>query len=109
MKKIILLFLICVIADSACHNKTVPEISRRKNFPAAPGSAQLPVDNSPETIAAGKIVFETKCNRCHELKETRIYTTERLTSILRRMIPRAKLDPEQAKQVTSYVMANAKK
>ena len=94
----------------ACHKKTVPEISSRTEFPPPPKSSMpsLPA-NSPEAIAAGKTIFETRCNRCHDLKIVDVYTAERWTTILQTMIPRARLNEEQAKQVRSYVMANAKK
>ena len=94
----------------ACHKKTVPEINSRTEFPPPPKSSvpSLP-ENSPEAIAAGKIIFETRCNRCHDLKVVDVYTPERWTTILQTMIPRARLNEEQAKQVRSYVMANAKK
>ena len=84
-------------------------MTARTNFPDAPKSSQLPVDNSPESIAAGKIIFETKCTGCHELKDTKIYSADRWSSILKNMMPRAKLNNQEAKQVASYVMANAKK
>jgi cytochrome c5 len=110
MKKLLTFYLFCSVVAIACHKKAVPEITSRTEFPPPPKSAKLPIaENTPEAIAAGKAVFETKCNRCHELKDTKIYTTDRWTSILRIMIPRARLEEEQARQVTSYVMANSKK
>lgn len=83
-------------------------MSNRTNFPPPPRSAHLPFDDKPESIAAGKIIYESHCNRCHELKDTRIFARDHWTTILKTMIPRAKLDSQQARQVTSYVMANAK-
>jgi cytochrome c5 len=110
MKKIILLSLVCSAIAMACHKKTVPEMTSRTDFPEPPKSAKSPVvENSLEAIAAGKILFETKCNRCHDLKDTKVYTADRWATILRTMIPRARLNDEQAKQVTSYVMVNARK
>ena len=109
MKKFVVLILICSGVALACHKKAVPEITSRTNFPEAPKSAQMPVDNTPETIAAGKIVFETKCNTCHELKDTKLYSANRWTSILRVMVPRAGLNREQILQLNSYIMANTAK
>jgi cytochrome c5 len=110
MKKFITIFFACGIITLACHKKTVPEITARTEFPPAPKSSVQPtVENSPEAIAAGKILFETRCNRCHDLKVVDGYTPERWASILQTMIPRARLNEEQAKQVRSYVLANARK
>jgi cytochrome c5 len=110
MKKIIILSLMGSMIIIACHKKAVPEISSRTDFPAPPKSAQSTVvENSPEAIAAGKIIFETRCNRCHELKDTNGYTADRWTTILKTMIPRARLNEDQARQVRSYDVANARK
>jgi mono/diheme cytochrome c family protein len=109
MKKIIFISFFSLTIAAACHKKAVPEITSRTEFPPAPKSKQLLIENSPEAIAAGNKIFETRCNRCHDLKTVEAYTPERWTSILQIMIPRARLDEEQAKQLTSYVMANAKK
>jgi cytochrome c5 len=109
MKKIVILLFISGIAVMACHNKAVPVISARTEFPPAPRSAKSIVENSPEAITAGKVIFETKCNRCHDLKIVDAYTSERWTTILQRMIPKARLSEDQSRQVRSYVMANAKK
>jgi mono/diheme cytochrome c family protein len=109
-KKIIIPFLASALLLNACHNKSVPVITSRTEFPPAPKSSVPPLpENSPEAIAAGKILFETRCNRCHDLKVVDAYTPERWTTILQTMIPRARLNEEQGKQVRSYVMANAKK
>jgi len=110
MKIIIIPAFIVVVLLIACHKRAVPEITSRTEFPPAPKSSTQPLaENSPEAIAAGKILFETRCNRCHDLKVIDVYTPERWTAILQTMIPRARLNEEQAKQVRSYVMVNAKK
>src|SRR5690349_4821003 len=101
MKKKWILSLICV-AMMACHKKAVPEISSRTDFPPPPkSSVQSFPENSPEAIAAGKIIFETRCNRCHDLKTPEGYTAQRWTAILLTMGPRARLNDEQVKQVRS--------
>ena len=109
-RKFFIPYFAITILITACHKKAVPEITARTEFPSAPKSSAPPtVENSPEAIAAGKTIVETRCNRCHDLKVVDVYTPERWASILQTMIPRARLNEEQAKQVRSYVMANAKK
>jgi len=110
MKQFIAISLICSVFAVACHKQAVPVITARTAFPEAPKSTEpLIVENSPEAIAAGKILFETRCNRCHDLRDTKGYVTERWASILKIMVPRARLNEGQAKQVTAYIMANAQK
>ena len=65
--------------------------------------------SSAEMIAAGKTVYTTRCGKCHGLKEVSAYTEQRWEPILKSMIPKARLNDDEAKQVTAYVMANAKK
>ncbi len=65
-------------------------------------------DSNSDLSSAGKIIYANRCGRCHGLKNTESYTLQRWENILKTMIPKAKLNDEEAKQVTAYVMANAK-
>jgi len=95
---------------TACRRKTAPTITERTTFPESPKTVRPAiVENTPEFIAAGKAIYEVKCNRCHDLKKPIEFTTGRWSSILKTMIPRARLNDEQAKEITAYIMANAKK
>ena len=110
MKKLVIFSILCVFAVTSCHKKAVPVITERKQFPEPPKSTRPAINaNTPEYIAAGKTLYEGKCNRCHDLKAPDVYTKERWSSILKIMTPRARLDDEQAQQATTYVMANAGK
>jgi mono/diheme cytochrome c family protein len=121
MKKVITLSLICASIAVACNKKAHPSVT--KTEPASPPVAapvtQTINPTSPEApgvkpedaalIAEGKTVYEAKCGKCHALKVVDVYTTQRWEGILRMMIPKAKLTEDEAKQVTAYVNANAKK
>lgn len=120
MKKTITIALIICIAV-ACHRKAVPAsdtASSSKNPPAmvdAPKS-DVPVSKAPaadaahaDLVAQGKTVYTARCGRCHGLKDTQAYTTQRWEGILKSMIPKAGLNTTEAQQVTAYVMDNAKK
>lgn len=60
-------------------------------------------------LAAGKVIYETKCTRCHGMKGVASYTTDRWDGILKLMAPKAGLNEMETEQVKAYVRANAKK
>lgn len=114
MKKLIV--VMCVLAIVvACHKKAVPTVADRTEQPPAPPPTPPPpgVEMRPAfteaEVAAGKIVYETKCTRCHAAKPVDSYTTQRWPGILKSMVPRSKLDSVETRQLTAYVMTNAKK
>ncbi|MEI9944149.1 MAG: hypothetical protein WDN26_07970 [Chitinophagaceae bacterium] len=107
MKKIVAGFFISsIILIAACHKKSVPNVTSRKKQPSAPSKSHMVY--TAADIAGGKIVYETKCAKCHEPKPVNLYTTERWVGLLRSMIPKSKLDSLQKVQVTAYVNTNAK-
>lgn len=108
--------VILVLAVWACHRKTVPPseivISNKVKTEDTKTKTEttVPVTNtSTDIVATGKIVFTTRCNKCHALKTVENYTALQWENILKSMIPKARLNEDESKQVTAYVMANAKK
>lgn len=107
--------VIFALAIWACHHKTVPSseiiISNKTNTEETKPKIEAPKveTNSTGLVAAGKTIFTTRCNRCHGLKTTENYTHQQWENILKSMIPKARLNEDESKQVTAYVMANAKK
>lgn len=115
MKRLIAFLSVVAIVAIACHKKAAPVVADRTVQPPPPVVAPPPKQDSTAVIdavadiAAGKTVYETKCTRCHGAKDPANYTAERWPGILRSMIPRSKLTEVEAKQVTAFVIANAKK
>ena len=108
MKKTFLLFSVLAVIIIACHKKAVPTIADRTVQPEPP-AAPVVAAHTAADLEAGKIIYETKCARCHVAKPVENYTAERWVGILRSMVPKARLDSTQKMQVTAYVNTNAKK
>lgn len=116
MKKSIVI-LILALSVWACHRKTIPSsdsnviISNKTNTEETKTKTEITKTEASGTdlAAVGKTVYTTRCNRCHGLKNTENFTQQQWDNILKSMIPKARLNDDEAKQVTAYVMANAKK
>jgi hypothetical protein len=96
MKKVLLVSLTIVLFITvACHSSVkVGDTKYRK-----------------ADATAGHAIYDTggKCTKCHKPKDVAAYTPEKWTGILKSMVPKAKLDENETKLVTAYVMVNAKK
>jgi cytochrome c553 len=118
MKRILSVSFVIAFVIIACSRNTIankePVIPRRETFTSVPDSTTIisaPVVELTDaaSIALGKTVFETRCGRCHGLKNTADYTSQRWEGILRSMAPKARLTQTEIQQVTAYVKANSKK
>ena len=98
MKKINFI-LLTLLALVACSKKTLPTIERRTEEPTAP---KIEIN-----IAAGELLFNTRCIKCHELPKPSKYNGQRWEAILSIMIPRAGLSGADAANVRAYVKANS--
>jgi cytochrome c5 len=99
--------LILTVIVFACHRKTVASsdniiISNKTNTETSNVS-------NTDVTSAGKTIYVNRCGRCHGLKNTENYTQQRWENILKSMIPKARLNDDEAKQVTAYVMEHSKK
>ncbi len=126
MKKAFLLSVLGLFVFIACNKKAVPTGTTTapndktaaektavtdtvsKVTPAADMSPVAGMSNEAQ-IANGETIFKTKCTKCHGLKNTADYTSDRWDSILKTMIPRAKLDGTEQYEVLAYIKANCKK
>ena len=55
----------------------------------------------------GKVIFETKCHKCHSLKKPFKKTDDEIEAALPKMAKRAKLDDRQEKLVLDYLLTMA--
>jgi mono/diheme cytochrome c family protein len=105
MKATIIILIIAVIVF-ACHRKTV---ASSDNIVISNKTNNETKAVNPEVASAGQKVYANRCGRCHGLKKTENYTVQQWDNILKSMIPKAKLNDDEAKQVAAYVMEHAKK
>lgn len=106
MKKIIFILILLVGIVQACNKKAIPTIADRTTDPPKPES---PVANVKPDIEAGKTIFTTRCDKCHDLPDPVKYTAERWDGILQTMIPRAGISRVQEVHLTAYIKANSAK
>ena len=119
MKKIFFLTLLITFVIVACSRKSVttkePVIPQRESSitPNISNNSSPVVTTTEVTgeaaIAAGKTIYQSKCNRCHNLKTVGAYDMHSWDGILKIMAPRARLTETEILQVTAYITANAKK
>jgi mono/diheme cytochrome c family protein len=103
MKKALVIF--SLIAGSVVMVKCSPKAA--KSTTASTTTATKPAATSDQ-VAAGKVIYNNNCGKCHGLKDPTQYTKDSWNHILQEMIPKAKLNPADGGLVTDYVMANAK-
>jgi len=74
------------------------------------GSKVAPATSGNDAaLKAGQETYNAKCGRCHGLKVTTDYTSDRWISIMQVMAPKARLDETEKANVLAYVQANSKK
>lgn len=105
--------MVLAVINIACSRKTIATkegpATESTGVPQPEVSKPFTENVEPNLLAAGQVVYETKCTRCHALKVVDLYTPQRWDGILKIMVPKAKLTESEAGQVTAYVRANAKK
>lgn len=87
----------------------------------ATSSAAAPKEMTPEEAVAdvkknfteaqmeeGRVIFQGKCGKCHNLHEPETRNVAKWERVLPRMSKKANLEEEQAAKVRAYVLAHAK-
>ncbi len=96
MKILVTLFTFSIIALISCSPKTIEAVTETEETSTA--------DEMPKTdIGEGKVVYLKDCSKCHQMKTVTDFTKDQWNGILPRMIKRAKLSEDEARQVSSYI------
>ena len=106
MKQAIVILFVNLMVSISCSKKALPVISTRTSDPLPP---VLPADNVAPDLQRGKMIYTNRCSRCHVLPDLNKYDPARWETILKLMIPGAKLDRVQEVHVKAYILANAAK
>jgi len=104
-KTIITIFsTIAILSMASCFPKASHVI---RSLPVE-SREQILAQYNQDLLAEGKAIFSSSCDNCHKLKQPETRTAEKWNSIIKRMIPKAKLSDEEGKLVRAYVIANSK-
>ena len=106
MKKIfsILILSSFLLLMTQCANKTSKAITAGP----VPSPEQIKTQYSAAQLEQGKTIWQSSCNKCHKLFDPESRTPEKWNNVLKRMIPRAKLNIDDGNLVRAYLIANAK-
>lgn len=103
MKRTLTIVAGIILVIAACSRKMIPAATKAEQPTSQSASSE------ETTIAAGKVLYESRCSRCHGLPEVDKWSATQWEPIMESMAPKAKLTDVEKQQVTAYVNANAKK
>ena len=72
-----------------------------------PTKEEVHANFSTEQLAQGGALFSNNCDKCHKLFEPDSRDAEKWNEVLKRMIPKAKLNYEEGKLVRAYIIAHS--
>ena len=106
MKKLLSIVLLSsfILLMTQCASKTSKAITAGP----VPTSEQIKKEYTAVQLEQGKTIWQNSCNKCHKLFDPGSRTPDKWNNVLKRMIPRAKLNMEDGKLVRAYLIANAK-
>lgn len=88
--------------------KTNSDIQAKAEIEKAQAAIPDKAGQKPSEEESGRMVYATKCTRCHAAKNVSSYTFGQWESILKKMVPNAKLSNDEESQVVAYIKANSK-
>ena len=95
MKKQLFILSALTVLVAACAKKATPTAVVKKEV-------------EPAATAVGKMIFESKCGKCHALPRANAFTVSKWTGLVDWMAPKAKLSDDEKAQVLAYVHAHAR-
>lgn len=109
VKKAIVITLLCGISFmlAECSHKTTSAVSNSKETPATT-VAELNRMYPPEKMKIGQALFESNCNKCHQLYDPQTRTVDDWEKILEKMIPKTDVNGDDAQLLRAYVLTNAR-
>jgi cytochrome c5 len=91
----------CTSSKKASTSST-PAVAKADDIPAWKLDERLKI--SASEMEHGKMLYESKCGKCHKLHEVNKFSYDKWNKVLARMVPKAKLEGDDAKHVEGYVL-----
>lgn len=82
-----------------------------KTYEPVPGNPDTRPANAPEKkddIMEGRLIFTSKCSRCHATKDVSAYSASKWQNILKQMVPKAGLNATEEAQLRAFISLNTK-
>lgn len=107
MKKILTLscILAAVLIMANCTPKVAGTVADKE---PAPTKSQVMASFTKDQLEQGHTLYTNNCGKCHGLKDPDSRTPVEWNNILKKMIPKAKLNYDDGKLVRAYLVANSK-
>ncbi|WP_293873331.1 c-type cytochrome [Flavobacterium sp.] len=105
MKYKIVALLVLVLFLNSCASKSSVPTTQVKKTESIAAVSTLPKELSAE-LAAGKLLYENNCAKCHRLYDTKEFSSEEWKPLVARMQKKAHLDDLQGQRIYNYATMN---
>lgn len=85
-----------------------PKVAKKVTGEPIPTAAEIAAMYSEDQLEIGKNILHDDCAKCHKVFDPNSRTPEQWNAILRRMIPKARLNEADARLVRAYLIKHAK-
>lgn len=105
----VLLIIVIVAFLFSCNRKKVLDATTNKNQEIIKSDGIENKESTTIEIEHGKLIHQTKCNRCHIAHNPDSFDTTEWAFWVNKMAPKAKLTEDEKTQLENYLFANSKK